>query len=62
MYGGKMEKFTKKGNILNVVLYIAFLLVYLITLLLYGMGHPISRYRYFFLAAAIIVRIYNCIC
>lgn len=57
-----MEKATKKGKILNVVLYIAFLLVYLITLLLYGMGHPVSRYRYFFLAMAIIVRIYNCIC
>ncbi len=57
-----MDKITKRGNILNAAFYILFLLVYLITLLLYGMGHPISRYRYFFFAAAIIVRVYHINC
>lgn len=48
-----------KVKIINKLLYIAFVIFYIITLTLFNMGNPISRYRYFILALSIIVRIYN---
>lgn len=48
-----------KAKVINAVMYINFLLVYLITLVIYNMGHPVSRIRYYFLALVIIVRVYN---
>ncbi len=45
----------KKGNVLVVLSYITFLMVYLISLMIYGMGNDNSRVRYYFLAAAIVI-------
>lgn len=43
------------NNISSILLYIAFVVTYLITLLVFGMGEAESRYRYFLLAIAIVI-------
>lgn len=48
-----------KDKFINEVLYVIFIIIYLTTLTLYNMGHPISRARYFFLALMIVVRSNN---
>lgn len=45
-----------KDKLINGVLYLTYIIIYLTTLTLYNMGHPISRSRYFFLALMIVVR------
>ncbi len=44
-----------KNNIIHFILFISFAFVYLYTLIQYGMGHNISRIRYYFLVVNIVV-------